>query len=86
MSPFFFIKGKPKKIKLFRLTITDGPGAVSKDSISNYIGKVSLYPITDSGKIFVEWVSTYESDSDSEVGDFCNPIYSGFLISLKSKF
>jgi len=72
------------------LTITDGPGPVSKDSISNYIGEVSLYPITDSGKIFVEWVSTYESDSDSdsdsEVGDFCNPKYSGFLISLKSKF
>ena len=70
----------------FTYSINDGPGPVSKDSVSNYVGKVSLYPITDSGKTFVEWISTYESDSDSAVGDFCNPIYAGLLSSLKSKF
>lgn len=70
----------------FAYNIDDGPGPISKDSVSNYIGKVSLYPITDSGKTFVEWISTYESDSGSEVRDFCNPIYSGLLSSLKSKF
>lgn len=59
----------------FSYSNDDGPGPVSKDSVSNYVGKVSLYPITDSGKTFVEWISTYESDSDSTVGDFCNPIY-----------
>jgi hypothetical protein len=71
---------------LFTYSIDDGPGPVSKDSVSNYVGKVSLFPITDSGKTFVEWISTYESDSDSAVGDFCNPIYAGLLSSLKSKF
>jgi len=70
----------------FTYSIDDGPGPVSKDSVSNYVGKVSLYPVTDSGKTFVEWISTYESDSDSVVGDFCNPIYAGLLSSLKSKF
>jgi len=70
----------------FRYSIDDGPGPVSKDAVSNYVGKVSLYPVTDSGKTFIEWISTYESDSDSAVGDFCNPIYAGILSSLKSKF
>lgn len=70
----------------FAYSIDDGPGPVSKEAVSNYVGKVSLYPITDSGKTFIEWVSTYESDSASAVGDFCNPIYAGLLSSLKSKF
>jgi len=70
----------------FSYSIDDGPGPVSKESVSNYVGKVTLYPVTDSGKTFVEWISTYESDSDSAVGDFCNPIYAGLLSSLKSKF
>jgi hypothetical protein len=70
----------------FNYSIDDGPGPVSKDSVKNYVGKVSLYPVTDTGKTFVEWISTYESDSDSAVGDFCNPIYAGLLSSLKSKF
>ncbi len=70
----------------FTYSIDDGPGPVSNDSVSNYVGKVSLYPVTDSGKTFVEWISTYESDSDSVVGDFCNPIYAGLLSSLKSRF
>ena len=70
----------------FSYSIDDGPGPVSKESVSNYVGKVTLYPVTDSGKTFVEWISTYESDSDSAVGDFCNPIYAGLLSSFKSKF
>lgn len=70
----------------FTYSIDDGPGPVSKNSVSNYVGRVSLYPVTESGKTFVECVSTYESSNDSEVGDFCNPIYAGLLSSLKSKF
>jgi polyketide cyclase/dehydrase/lipid transport protein len=70
----------------FTYSIDDGPGPVSKNSVSNYVGKVSLYPVTNSGKTFVEWISTYESESESTVGDFCNPIYAGLLSSLKSKF
>jgi len=70
----------------FTYSIDDGPDPVSKDSVTNYVGRVSLYPVTDSGQTFIEWTSTYESDSDRTVSDFCNPIYSGLLRSLKSKF
>jgi len=70
----------------FSYSIDDGPGPVSKLAVSDYVGKVSLYPITDSGKTFVEWISTYDSDSESSVADFCNPIYAGLLRSLESKF
>lgn len=70
----------------FTYSIDDGPGPVSKNSVSNYVGKITLHPITDSGLTFIEWISTYESDNDSAVGDFCNPIYAGLLSSLKSKF
>ena len=70
----------------FSYSIDDGPGPVSKLAVSDYVGKVSLYPITDSGNTFVEWVSTYDSDSESSVADFCNPIYAGLLSSLESKF
>ena len=70
----------------FTYSIDDGPIPVSKDLVSNYIGKVTLYPVTDTGKTFIEWVSTYKSVSDSAVAEFCNPIYAGLLNSLKSKF
>ena len=70
----------------FTYSIDDGPEPVSKDLVSNYVGKVTLYPITNTGKTFVEWVSTYKSVSDSDVAEFCNPIYAGLLSSLKSKF
>ncbi len=80
------LKSIDSKNHSFTYSIDDGPGPVSKDSVSNYISKVYLYPVTDSGKTFIEWISTYESDLDSKVADFCNPIYSGLLSSLKSKF
>ena len=70
----------------FTYSIDDGPGPVSKDAVSNYVGKVTLYPVTDSEKTFVEWISTYSSSDSSAVADFCNPIYAGLLSSLKSKF
>jgi len=70
----------------FTYSIDDGPDPVAKEAVTNYVGRVSLSPVTDSGKTFIEWVSTYESDDDGAVGDFCNPIYAGLLESLKSKF
>lgn len=73
-------------IHTFTYQITDGPGPTAKDAVSNYVGKVSLYPITDSDQTFIEWTSTYESDADDEVAEFCNPIYAALISSLKSKF
>lgn len=70
----------------FSYSIDDGPGPVAKSAVSNYVGVVRLLPVTDSNNTFVEWSSSYESDSDSEVADFCNPIYFALLASLKSGF
>ncbi len=70
----------------FSYRIDDGPGPVAKDAINNYIGKVSLRPITDTGGTFVEWVSTYETDDEAAVAEFCNPIYAAVLAELKNRF
>ncbi len=70
----------------FTYSIDDGPEPLSKDSVSNYLGTVRLYPVTDSNATFIEWTSSYESDSDQTVSDFCNPIYVALLGALKSFF
>lgn len=72
--------------KSFAYSIDDGPGPVSKDSVRNYLGTVSVHPVTNDDIAFVEWVSTYESPDDQAVGDFCNPIYHALLAALKNHF
>jgi hypothetical protein len=68
----------------FSYSIDDGPAPLSPESVSNYLGVVRLCPVTDSDATFVEWTSSYESDSDKEVSEFCNPIYVALLDALKS--
>lgn len=70
----------------FDYSIDDGPGPVAKDAVSDYTGSVRLHPVTDTGQTLVVWTSTYVSDSDQAVGDFCNPIYQALLGALKSHF
>ena len=65
-------------------SIDDGPSPVSKDEVENYVGTVNLMPITDTGGTFIQWTSSFNSKSENEVRDFCNPIYSGLLGALKS--
>ncbi len=64
----------------FSYNIDDGPGPVSNSVVDNYIGVVKLTE-TDDGTL-VEWSSSYESEKDDEVADFCNPIYSALLSAL----
>lgn len=73
-------------IHTFTYKIENGPGPLAPELVSNYIGKVSLYPITDSGKTFIEWTSTFESQDEDQVAGFCDPIYVALLQSLGSKF
>ncbi len=68
----------------FTYSIDDGPGPVAKEAVKNYFGTVALHPVTDSDATFVVWTSSYESDSDAAVAEFCNPIYAGLLKALKS--
>ena len=66
--------------------IDDGPGAVAKDAVRNYIGAVRVSPITENNTTFVEWQSTYDSADDAAVGELCNPIYQALLKALKNYF
>ena len=68
----------------FTYSIDDGPDPLSKDAALNYVGTVRLLPVTDSGATFVEWTSSFQSDSDQAVSDFCNPVYVALLGALKS--
>ncbi len=69
--------------KYFVYSIDDGPGPVSKDAVSNYLGRARVADVTSSGDTFVEWSSSYVSTDDSAVGDFCDPIYYALLQTLK---
>jgi len=70
----------------FYYSIDDGPGVVSKDAVSNYLGTVKLHPITVGGLTCIEWASDYESRDPNAVAEFCNPIYNALLVSLKNHF
>ena len=64
----------------FAYSIDDGPGPVAKDAVSNYTGRVKV-TASDAG-CMVEWSSTFESENENEVADFCNPIYMALLNAL----
>ncbi len=68
----------------FTYSLDDGPDPLSRDAALNYVGTVRLLPVTASGATFVEWTSSYQSDSDQAVSDFCNPVYVALLDALKS--
>ncbi len=68
----------------FAYSIDDGPGPVAKDLVSNYKGVVKLSPM-GSGTL-VEWSASFESKANSEVADFCNPIYQALLGAMKGSF
>lgn len=65
----------------FSYSIDDGPGPVAKEAVSNYIGVVKLSSSGDG--TLVEWSSTFDTSSESEVVEFCDPIYQALLSALK---
>jgi len=67
-----------------RYSIDDGPSPISKREVSNYIGHLHLSPGTKDTSTFVEWLSSWESDSDEGV-KFCHDIYVSLLNSLADK-
>ena len=68
-----------------RYSIDDGPGAVSKDNVSGYLGVVRVCAVTDADATFVEWSSSWQ-DSQGGVKEFCDPIYKALLDSLQQHF
>ncbi len=61
-----------------RYTIDNGPSPISSDDIKKYVGHLHLLPITKDNTTFVEWSSSWESDSDGAV-EFCHNIYVALL-------
>ena len=63
----------------FSYRIDDGPGPVSKEAVSNYIGRVRTSQITENNATFIEWQSSYDATYNRAVGELCNPIYQTLL-------
>mgnify|MGYP001828752770 CR=1 FL=1 len=70
----------------FSYSIDDGPAPMAAGTVTNYVGSVAVSPVTENDATFVEWQSTYESANDSEIADFCNPIYVALLAAMKEHF
>ena len=65
----------------FSYSIDDGPRPVSSSVVEKYIGVVKLSKSGDG--TLVEWNSVFTSENDYEVAEFCTPIYTACLQSLK---
>ncbi|WP_019029802.1 SRPBCC family protein [Colwellia piezophila] len=66
----------------FSYAIDDGPGPLAKLSVDNYLGVVKLSESTTG--TLVEWSSSFTSATESEVTEFCDPIYMALLGALKN--
>lgn len=71
--------------RTLKYSIDDGPSPVSKEEVSDYIGEVTVRPVTQDDAAFVEWASRWEAPTD-EAEDFCHTIYTGLLEALKSHY
>ncbi|MFC2084688.1 SRPBCC family protein [Bacteroidota bacterium] len=64
-----------------RYSIDEGPTPVSSNDVKKYIGKLHLRPVTKDNTTFVEWSSSWDSDSEDAV-EFCQGIYVALLDDL----
>jgi len=67
--------------KTFTYSIDDGPSPLSKDEMSNYVGRVAV-EASASGGTRVEWTSSWEQNDDA-IHDFCHGIYVALLADMK---
>jgi hypothetical protein len=61
-----------------RYSIDNGPSPVSAVDVKKYIGVLHLLPVTKNNTTFVEWSSSWESETDDAV-EFCHGIYTALL-------
>lgn len=71
--------------RILRYRIDDGPGPVAKGEVTDYVGRIRAFPVTDRDATFVEWSSSWK-DSNGGVKEFCDPIYKTVLDALKRRF
>ncbi len=67
----------------FSYSIDDGPGPIAKSAVDDYLGVVKL-SISGTGTL-VEWSSSFTSNDENAVTEFCDPIYMALLAALKNK-
>lgn len=65
----------------FSYSIDDGPGPIAKSTVTNYLGVVKLSQSING--TLVEWRASFTSANESEVAEFCDPIYLALLGALK---
>lgn len=66
----------------FSYSIDDGPSPLSKADMSNYVGQVSVRPVSEGGGTFVEWSSKWEGKAEG-TAEFCHGIYVALLGEMK---
>ena len=71
--------------RLFTYSIDDGPDALSKDNVGGFVGRLQVFPVTDTGQAFVLWTSSWAEGGEG-TDEFCNPIYQALLGALKDHF
>jgi uncharacterized protein YndB with AHSA1/START domain len=57
--------------------------------VDNYVATIRVTPVTDGGKSFVEWWTTFDCDRDKIgywEGFFANEVFQGGLDALKAHF
>jgi len=67
----------------FSYSIDDGPGPIAKSAVDDYLGVVKL-SISGTGTL-VEWSSSFTSNDENAVTEFCDPIYMALLEALTNK-
>lgn len=67
--------------RTFTYSIDEGPSPLTRDGMSNYVGKVVVED--KGGATRVEWTSSWEHN-DEAIHDFCHPIYMALLNDMKA--
>jgi len=67
--------------KSFSYSLDDAPSPISRDDVSNYVGRVTVQAAPEGGTL-VEWASQWERNDDAGY-EFCHPIYVALLADMK---
>ncbi len=70
----------------FSYSIDEAKGTpVASTEVSNYLGTVTAFSVTEGGKTFVEWRSRWDGN-DSAGAEFCGGVYGAILGAMKKSF
>ncbi len=70
---------------VLRYSIDDGPAPISREDVSNYVGRVQLSQAAAGEGTVVEWTSSWEADKEDAV-EFCQGVYVALLDDLEKAF